>query len=98
MSHRLRVVVSPTGESRYIHDDVIYLTGDKEIRRASHVEIKEPLPWWAWRRRWRLRRIPAGCWYADMRPTRGPVLGPFLTRSYALEAEKIWLERHWLAQ
>ncbi len=37
-----------------------------------------------------------GRWHADLRPMLGPVLGPFGRRSKALEAERAWLEAHWL--
>jgi hypothetical protein len=37
-----------------------------------------------------------GQWLADLSPTGGPVLGPFATRSQALQAELAWLESHWL--
>ena len=37
-----------------------------------------------------------GCWAADLRPVNGPVLGPFNRRSEALDAERDWLETHWL--
>ncbi len=37
-----------------------------------------------------------GRWTADLSPVSGPVLGPFATRSLALEAELAWLEAHWL--
>ena len=39
---------------------------------------------------------PDGRWTADLRPVIGPVLGPFGHRSEALEAERAWLEAHWL--
>ena len=32
-----------------------------------------------------------GMWTADMSPSDGPILGPFKTRSEALEAEVVWL-------
>lgn len=35
-----------------------------------------------------------GNWWADMAPSGGPVLGPFLLRSLALDAELHWLTRH----
>jgi hypothetical protein len=38
-----------------------------------------------------------GAWWADLAPVRGPHLGPFARRSEALEAERLWLEKHWLA-
>ena len=37
-----------------------------------------------------------GRWIADLAPVKGPKLGPFLLRSSALEAERAWLETHWL--
>ena len=40
---------------------------------------------------------PDGRWRADLRPVVGPVLGPFAHRSEALEAERAWLEAHWLS-
>jgi hypothetical protein len=37
-----------------------------------------------------------GVWSSDLRPLNGPVLGPFDRRSAALEAERSWIEEHWL--
>jgi hypothetical protein len=37
-----------------------------------------------------------GRWWADLTPVGGPVLGPFPRRTPALEAERAWLEVHWL--
>ena len=37
-----------------------------------------------------------GAWWADLSPVAGPKLGPFGMRSKALDAERIWLEAHWL--
>jgi hypothetical protein len=37
-----------------------------------------------------------GLWWADLTPIGGPLLGPFPTRTPALEAEHAWLEAHWL--
>jgi len=37
-----------------------------------------------------------GHWTADMRLLLGPLLGPFGWRSEALDAERAWLEGHWL--
>ena len=33
-----------------------------------------------------------GNWWADLAPMHGPKLGPYQTRSAALDAERIWLE------
>jgi hypothetical protein len=35
-------------------------------------------------------------WWADLTPVSGPRLGPYLRRSQALEAERAWLQQHWL--
>ena len=37
-----------------------------------------------------------GKWWADLTPVSGPRLGPFVRRSQALEAERAWLQQHWL--
>jgi hypothetical protein len=39
-----------------------------------------------------------GRWLADLSPVGGPVLGPFDHRSQALDAERQWLEGHWIAK
>lgn len=39
-----------------------------------------------------------GQWFADLSPVGGPLLGPFSSRSQALESELDWLERNWLQQ
>ena len=38
-----------------------------------------------------------GNWLANLSPVGGPVLGPFSCRSLALDAERVWLEKNWLA-
>ena len=39
---------------------------------------------------------PDGQWTADLSPVNGPLLGPFPTRTAALNAEVSWLQEHWL--
>jgi hypothetical protein len=40
--------------------------------------------------------VDQGRWIADLTPVAGPILGPFDLRSEALEAEQVWLAKHWL--
>jgi len=37
-----------------------------------------------------------GRWWVDLAPVTGPRIGPFVLRSQALAAERVWLEQHWL--
>jgi hypothetical protein len=39
---------------------------------------------------------PDGQWTADLSPVQGPLLGPFPTRTAALNAEVTWLQENWL--
>ena len=39
-----------------------------------------------------------GFWTADLSPVSGPMLGPFANRTEALDAERDWLQRHWLVE
>jgi hypothetical protein len=36
-----------------------------------------------------------GQWWADLSPVGGPMLGPFPSRTPALDAEIAWLDEHW---
>jgi hypothetical protein len=40
----------------------------------------------------------AGCWWADLAPVKGPMLGPFHLRSEALQAEAAWLDQFLLGK
>jgi hypothetical protein len=37
-----------------------------------------------------------GQWWSDLSPVGGPRLGPFPSRTPALDAEHAWLEANWL--
>lgn len=39
-----------------------------------------------------------GRWLADLSPSAGPLLGPFDSRSQAIEAEVQWLRDHWFTR
>lgn len=82
-SNQLSLSISPNGIIFAIYkDDLAPLVGmgDSEIKRASFVEPSHDLG------------VPL--WDADMFPVSGPVLGPFLTRGDALEAEEKWLKQN----
>ncbi len=40
------------------------------------------------------QELPTDIWWADLLPSNGPVLGPFDTRTEALDAEVAWLREH----
>ena len=78
----MTLVVEPTGRVRAIYSEEIALA---TLGRATITRASTVEP------------DRDGRWHADLRPSRGPVLGPFETRSEALAAEVAWLEAHWLA-
>jgi hypothetical protein len=94
------------GTARTIYGEEIDLTklGTVELRRASHVDPTAELT--AKARTWLLDKYEEindhlasaspgkACWWADMMPMNGPVLGPFDTRSDALAAEVAWIDEH----
>ena len=75
------LVVEPTGRVRAIYDERI------DLATIGAVSI---------RRASHVEPDDEGRWYADLAPVAGPVLGPFAVRSEALEAERAWLNQHWL--
>ena len=77
----MELVISPGGEVRCLYAELIDLT---TLGRPSILRASHVEP------------TPDGCWTADMGLLLGPVLGPFASRSEALEAERFWLETHWL--
>lgn len=40
------------------------------------------------------QELPSDIWWADLLPSNGPVLGPFNTRTEALDAEVAWLREN----
>ena len=77
----MELLIAPDGGVRCLYDEAIDLAtlGQPLIRRASRIEPDAS---------------GGGGWWADMSPVRGPDLGPFLRRSQALEAERLWLSQH----
>lgn len=80
MSSRFKMRVSPNGEITAIHND--HLVGlYKDVRGTATIK-----------RASHVEPRPDGQWEADMKPSGGPILGPFLTRQEALDAEVDWLK------
>ena len=76
------LVVDPTGRVRAVYDEAFVLA------TIGTLSI---------RRASHVEPSAEGHWYADLSPVAGPVLGPFALRSEGLEAERAWLNQHWLA-
>jgi hypothetical protein len=77
----MKLLIRPDGTVRAIYDESIDLGA---IGRPTITRASHVEP------------TPEGRWLADLAPVGGPVLGPFDRRGQALQAEREWLERHWL--
>jgi len=71
-------VVGAGGEVRCIYDELLDL---REIGKLQITRASHVEP------------DAEGCWWADMGPVDGPVLGPFRSRSEALGVERGWLRQ-----
>ena len=70
MASDMQVVVGADGVAWRIYDEALDL---HEIGKVQITRASHVEP------------DAAGCWWADMRPSGGPVLGPFKNRSEAFE-------------
>ena len=75
----MNVRIDPRGTVRALYSEALDLTG-LGLARSIRASRVEP--------------DAAGCWWADLGPSGGPVLGPFRWRWEALAAEVRWLEGH----
>lgn len=75
------LLIDPTGAIRCIYGEAIDLTSLGNVSIGRGSHV-EP--------------TSTGEWTADLSPVLGPLLGPFPTRSEALNAEIAWLQQHWL--
>ena len=78
------ILIDGDGSIQAVYADEIaelFAGEDVTVRRASHVE-----PWA--KRKARGAPLP---WGADLRLCGGPILGPFMRRQAALDAEVTWL-------
>ena len=76
MTMEVELVVSADGVARCIYDEAL------DLREIGTLKIT---------RASHVEPDAAGCWSADMGPSGGPVLGPYGSRSEALQAERGWL-------
>ena len=76
MTSEMELVVDAGGVVRCIYDEAM------ELREIGKLQIT---------RASHVEPDRDGFWWADMGPSGGPVLGPFVTRSEALDAERGWL-------
>lgn len=77
----MQLVIDPCGTIRCLYGE------DLDLHQLGEVSI---------RRGSHVEPTADGLWTADLSPVGGSVLGPFRCRSDALDAERRWLERHWL--
>ena len=77
----MELVVTSDGNARCVYTEMIHLPCLGRIKIDRGSHV-EPLS--------------DSDWTADLSPVNGPVLGPFDTRSKALDAELQWLNQHWL--
>jgi hypothetical protein len=77
----MRLVIDPGGRVRCLYGEAV------DLAALGTLSI---------RRASQVEPDGDGAWWADLAPVGGPRLGPFARRGLALEAEKAWLEEHWL--
>ena len=75
------LLIEPTGTVRCVFGEQI------DLGQLGRLSI---------RRGSHVEPTPDGQWTADLAPVQGPLLGPFPTRTAALNAEVTWLQEHWL--
>ena len=75
------IIITLTGTIRCLYDETLDLN-----------TLGQPII----QRASRVEPTAAGHWLADLAPVQGPVLGPYLLRSQALDAERDWLVANWL--
>ena len=76
MISQMEMVVDAGGDVRCIYDEALEL---HEIGKLQITRASHVEP------------DRDGFWWADMGPVDGPVLGPFRSRTKALQAERSWL-------
>ena len=77
----MQLLIEPSGNCRFVYSEAI------DVRQIGEASI---------RRGSHVEPTADGQWTADLSPVNGPSLGPFSTRSDALDAEVAWLLKNWL--
>ena len=77
----MQLLIEPSGNCRCVYSEAI------DVRQIGETSI---------RRGSHVEPTSDGRWTADLSPVNGPSLGPFSTRSEALDAEVEWLLENWL--
>ena len=73
----MELIVQPDGIIRCLYDEQIDLSA-LGLLQIRRASFVEP--------------DSLGRWQVDLAPCRGPRLGPFMQRSAALAAERVWIE------
>jgi hypothetical protein len=76
MTAEMELIVAADGVARCIYGEEL------DLRKLGKLQIT---------RASHVEPDAEGCWWADMGPVGGPMLGPFTSRSEALAAERGWL-------
>ena len=77
----MQLLIKPDGGVRCLYDEILDLQGLGQLQIERGSHVEPDAD---------------GQWTADLSPVAGPLLGPFPNRSAALDAERDWLEAHWL--
>jgi hypothetical protein len=83
MTSEMELVVGRDGAVKCIYDEALDL---REIGKLQITRASHVEP------------DAEGFWWADMEPSGGPVLGPYGSRTEALQAERRWLTGQFPAQ
>jgi hypothetical protein len=78
MTAEMELIVDAGGDVRCIYDEAL------DLRELGMLQIT---------RASHVEPDRDGFWWADMGPSGGPVLGPYSSRTEALEAEREWIRK-----
>jgi len=79
----MQIIIQPDGNAKCVYDEAI------DVNELGVVAIS---------RGSHVEPDSSGQWLADLGTVSGPMLGPFVLRSEALDAEREWLQRFWLTK